>query len=160
MTVCYTVPEIQRVTDVIFIFHSRLFFALLPPNNKKNQNLRLEISSFYTFNKNYDHMMYGSWDMVRDGWADGWTDGKSDRWVSHLKKNKGHKRIFFDAIGKKRKQNWKGKGRVSLLKINSGKMIKQKTFSWPTSLVMRGPGSLNTVVRVRITKNRKHFDKD
>ena len=75
------------------------------------------------------------------------------------KKNKGHK-IFFDAIGKKRKQNWKGKGKVSLLKINSKKMIKQKTFSWPTSLVMRGPGSLNTVVRVRITKNRKHFDKE
>ena len=29
------------------------------------------------------------------------------------KKNKGHKRIFFDAIGKKRKQNWKGQGQPS-----------------------------------------------
>ena len=158
MTVCYTVPEIQRVTDVIFIFHSRLFFALLPPNNKKNQNLCLEISSFYTFNKNYDHMMYGSWDMVRDGWADGWTDGKSDRWVSHLKKIRDTRGFSLMPLGKKESKT--EKGRVSLLKINSGKMIKQKTFSWPTSLVMRGPGSLNTVVRVRITKNRKHFDKD
>ena len=28
--------------------------------------------------KNDDHMMYGSWDMVRDGCSDGQTDGKSD----------------------------------------------------------------------------------
>ena len=35
-TTCYTVSEIQRVTDVIFIFHFGLFFAFLtlpiPPN--------------------------------------------------------------------------------------------------------------------------------
>ena len=37
MIICYTVPEIWRVTDVI-IFHSGLFFALLPPNSSKNQN--------------------------------------------------------------------------------------------------------------------------
>ena len=30
MIICYTVPEIWRVTDVIFIFHFGLFFALLP----------------------------------------------------------------------------------------------------------------------------------
>ena len=55
MIICYTVPEIQRVTDVIFIFHFGLFFVLYPSNNPKNQNLkkkkkekkRLEISSFY-----------------------------------------------------------------------------------------------------------------
>ena len=29
--ICYTVPEIWRMTDVIFIFHFGLFFALLPP---------------------------------------------------------------------------------------------------------------------------------
>ena len=28
--------------------------------------------------KNYDQMMYGSLDMVRDGRMDGRTDGKSD----------------------------------------------------------------------------------
>ena len=44
MIICYTVPEIRCVTDVIFSFHLELFFALLPPNNPKNH---LEIS-FYT----------------------------------------------------------------------------------------------------------------
>ena len=39
MIIGNTVPEIQHVTDVIFIFHFGLFFALLsPPNNPKNQN--------------------------------------------------------------------------------------------------------------------------
>ena len=36
MIICYTVPEIQRMTDVIFIFHFKLFFALLPPNDPQN----------------------------------------------------------------------------------------------------------------------------
>ena len=31
MIICYTVPEIWRVTGVIVIFHFRLFSALLPP---------------------------------------------------------------------------------------------------------------------------------
>ena len=31
MIICYTVPEIRRLTDVIFIFHLGIFFALLPP---------------------------------------------------------------------------------------------------------------------------------
>ena len=31
MIVCYTVPEIWRMTHVIVIFHFALFFALLPP---------------------------------------------------------------------------------------------------------------------------------
>ena len=49
---CYTVPEIWHVTNVIVIFHFGLFFALLPPNSLKNQNFKkmkkhLEISSFY-----------------------------------------------------------------------------------------------------------------
>ena len=29
-------------------------------------------------NKNYDQMMYGSGDMLRNRQTDGWTDGKSD----------------------------------------------------------------------------------
>ena len=50
---CYTVPEIWCVTDVIVIFHFGLFFALLLPNSPKNENFKkmkksLEISSFYT----------------------------------------------------------------------------------------------------------------
>ena len=31
MIICYTVPEIQHVTDVIAIFHFGPFFTLLPP---------------------------------------------------------------------------------------------------------------------------------
>ena len=40
MIICYTVPEIWHVTDVIFIFYFGLFFALLPPNSPKNQNFK------------------------------------------------------------------------------------------------------------------------
>ena len=49
MIICYTVPEIWCVTDVI-IFH---FGPFDPPKNPKNQNLKnekkkcLEMSSFY-----------------------------------------------------------------------------------------------------------------
>ena len=38
MIICYTVPDTRYVTDVIFIFHFGLFFALFPPNGLKNQN--------------------------------------------------------------------------------------------------------------------------
>ena len=31
MIICYTIPEIQCMTDVILIFHFGLFFTLLPP---------------------------------------------------------------------------------------------------------------------------------
>ena len=36
MIICYTVPKIERMTDVIFIFHFKLFFALLSPNDPQN----------------------------------------------------------------------------------------------------------------------------
>ena len=38
MTICFTVPEIWPIMDVIVIFHFVLFFALLPPYSLKNQN--------------------------------------------------------------------------------------------------------------------------
>ena len=38
MIICYTVPEIWHVTDLIVIFHFGLFFSFLPTNNPKNQN--------------------------------------------------------------------------------------------------------------------------
>ena len=50
MIKCYTVPEIWFVTDVIFIFHFRLFFFL-----KMNDIIILHLCT-----KNYDKMMYGS----------------------------------------------------------------------------------------------------
>ena len=51
--ICFTVPEIRHVTNVIVIFHFGLFFALLPPSSPKNENFKkwkklLEITSFYT----------------------------------------------------------------------------------------------------------------
>ena len=33
MIICYTVPEMWRVTDVIFIFHFGIFFPFYPSNN-------------------------------------------------------------------------------------------------------------------------------
>ena len=91
MMICYTVPEIWCVTDIIVIFHFGLFFALLPLNSPKNQNFkkmkqRLEISSFYIC---VPKIMI-RWCTIPEIWCvvDGQTEGKSDiyRWVSHLKK--------------------------------------------------------------------------
>ena len=39
MIIGYTVPEIRCVTDVI-IFHFGLFFALIPSNSLKNENIK------------------------------------------------------------------------------------------------------------------------
>ena len=54
-----------------FFCHFGLFFALLPPpNNPENQNFEKILKKpFITLpkcTKNYDQMMYGTWDMVRD----------------------------------------------------------------------------------------------
>ena len=95
--ICYTVPEIWHVTDVIFICHFGLFFALLPPPSLTAQKIKIfkkwkkygDIIILRMCNKNYDHMMYGSWDMVSDRWMNRWMDRpKSDihRWVPHLKR--------------------------------------------------------------------------
>ena len=53
MIICFTVPEIWCVTDVVvFFFHFGWYFSLLPPNSPQNENFKkmkkiLEIS-FYT----------------------------------------------------------------------------------------------------------------
>ena len=41
---------------------------------RKQSKKHRDIIILHTCTKNYDHMMYGSWDMVRDER----TDGKSD----------------------------------------------------------------------------------
>ena len=67
-----TVPEIWCMTDKIVISHFWLFFALLPSNSPKNQNFEKikktpgDIIILHMCTKNYDQMMYGSWDMVHD----------------------------------------------------------------------------------------------
>ena len=73
--ICYTVPEIWCVRGVIVIFHFRLFFAFLtptPPNSPKNDNFKtMEKKAgdiiLHKWTKNHDHMLYCSWDIVRDG---------------------------------------------------------------------------------------------
>ena len=39
MIICYTVPEIWHITDVIVFFHFGLFFALYLPNSPKKSKL-------------------------------------------------------------------------------------------------------------------------
>ena len=78
---CLTVPEIQPLTDIIFIFNFELFSVLLPlwqpkKSIKKNEkNPPRDIIILHMCTKNYDHMLYGSWDIVHARQ----TDRKSDK---------------------------------------------------------------------------------
>ena len=61
MIICYTVPEIWRVMDVIVIFYFWLFFLpFSPPNNPKNKNFKKmkktygDIIILHMYTKNYD----------------------------------------------------------------------------------------------------------
>ena len=63
------VPKTSSTTDVIVIFHFRLFFALLhppPPNSPKNENLKKmkktpgDVIILHKCSENYDHMVYCS----------------------------------------------------------------------------------------------------
>ena len=53
------------------------FLAFYPPNSQKNQNFKKmkkvpgHIIILHMCTKSDDHMIYCSWDMVRDGWTDG-----------------------------------------------------------------------------------------
>ena len=65
MIICFTVPEIWCVIDVIVIFHFGLSFALLPPINPKNKNftkmkkIPQDFINLHTRTTNYDQMVYG-----------------------------------------------------------------------------------------------------
>ena len=85
-SVCYLVPEIWCVKDVIVIIHFGLFFALLPPpliawkiKISKKWKKSLEISSFY---KCVPKIMI-RWCMVPKIWCT--TDGRTDRRTDALK---------------------------------------------------------------------------
>ena len=74
--ICYTVPEIWCVTDVIVIFHFGLFFVLLPLTArkmkipKKKKRRRKKPWRYHHFTQVYQnswYMLYCSWDMVGDG---------------------------------------------------------------------------------------------
>ena len=73
MIICYTDPEIWCVTDVIVIFHFGLLFTLSPLTAQNIKILKKwkkktpgDIINLHTCTKNYNHMMYGSWDMKHD----------------------------------------------------------------------------------------------
>ena len=84
MIICYTVPEIWHIIDVIFIFHFGLCFALLPLQQPKKSKFKKMIKKawiyhhFTLLHQNYDQIIYGSWDMVHDVWIERWVDGKND----------------------------------------------------------------------------------
>ena len=69
MIICFTVPEIWHVTDVIVVFHVGLFFVLLPPISPKNENFKemkkvpRDIIISHKCAKNHDHIVYCSWSM-------------------------------------------------------------------------------------------------
>ena len=94
MIICYTVSEIWRVADIVFIFHFGVFFALLPLNDPKIQDFikmkktPRDIVVLNMCTNIYDHIIYSSWDVVQDGRTDRQTGGQSDiqRWVPHLTK--------------------------------------------------------------------------
>ena len=81
MITYYTFSEIWRVTDVITTFHFGRFFPFYPPNSPKNESLKKwtkitgDIIILQMCTKNYDQMMCGSWDMMRDGLTDRRTKG-------------------------------------------------------------------------------------
>ena len=73
MIICYTVPDIWHVTDVItFFFYFGLFFALLSLNSPKTEKFKKmnktsgDIIILHKCTKNHDLMLYCSWDMVCD----------------------------------------------------------------------------------------------
>ena len=83
MIICYTLPEIWHVMDVIVIFS---FWAIFYPNSQKNQNYKKmkrtpEISSFYTC---VPKIMVRWWRFLRYGMQQ--TDGQTDRWMDGGKK--------------------------------------------------------------------------
>ena len=73
------VPATWSALDRIFC-HFGPFFALLHPNNPKNQNFEKmkkmaeDIIILHMCTKNYDHMINSSSDMVCGRRTNGWTD--------------------------------------------------------------------------------------
>ena len=63
------VPETSSTTDRIFC-HFGQFLAHLPPKNPKNENFKKmeklpgDVTILHKCTKNYDHMVYCSWDMA------------------------------------------------------------------------------------------------
>ena len=72
--------------DVIFIFHFGLFFQSFTPQQPTKSKLKKweknrpgDIIILHMCAKHYDHMMYGSSDMVCNRWSDRQTDRPTDK---------------------------------------------------------------------------------
>ena len=73
--------------NVIVIFHFGLFFAFTPLTAQNIKILKKMkkppgVIIWHTCTKNYNQMMYGSWNMVRNRR----TDRQTDRWTDRQKK--------------------------------------------------------------------------
>ena len=79
-----------RLTEFFLILDH--FLPFYPINNPINQNFEKMKKKtpgdiiLHMCTKNYDHMMYGSWDMKRDRQTDRQTDRRMDRWTDQRKK--------------------------------------------------------------------------
>ena len=68
----YIVLEIWSMWQAEFFVILDCFLPYYPPNNPKNQNFEKmkttpgDIIILHIYTKNYDQMMFGSWDMVRE----------------------------------------------------------------------------------------------
>ena len=74
MIICYTVPEIWFMTDVIVIFIlGYTFFPFYSPDSPKNENFKkmknspADIINLHKCTKNQDDMLYYPWDMAHVG---------------------------------------------------------------------------------------------
>ena len=101
MIICYTVPEIWRVTDVIVIFHFGHFCALLPSNSQKKWK-------FQKMKKYWDIIIHSCfissvWRSERDSWI---MEAKrqSPLQLKFLKEDaiintqKSHRKYFYKAV--------------------------------------------------------------
>ena len=84
----YTIPEILHVTNFYFSFihfiHFLPFHAQKTKIKKWNNTLG-NITILQMCTKNYDHVIYGSYDMVRHGRTDGQKKWYIEMWVPHMK---------------------------------------------------------------------------
>ena len=81
----------EHDTEFVNLGHFLPFYF---PNSPKNQNFEKmkkktprKMIILHMCTKNYDHMIFGSWDMVCNGWTDGqidwWTNGKK-KWHTEV----------------------------------------------------------------------------
>ena len=101
----WMVPKIWSEADRIFLSFWTVF-ALLPPNNPKNQHFEKkkkapgDIITLHMCTINDNHMMYGSWDIQRDGQIllSFWTIFCPFKNLDKMKKNCGDTIILHNCI--------------------------------------------------------------